>query len=66
MRDQYLVEKNIFSIWLKYYNPQDEENGVTIFGGFVQAHFIGENTYTPITQQCHWEFKMGPINVLHF
>lgn len=63
MVNQNLIQQNIFSIWLKYYHDQDEENGVIIFGGMDKSHFKGEHTFASITQAVFWEFTMGPIYI---
>lgn len=59
--NQDLVQQKVFSMWLKYSNEQDEEGGAIVFGGFDNAHFRGEHTYVPVTNEGYWEFKMEEI-----
>ncbi|XP_056855322.1 cardosin-E-like [Raphanus sativus] len=61
MINQHLVHQEVFSLWLKYYNEQDEEGGAIVFGGIDNAHFRGAHTYVPIIEEYYWEFKMNEI-----
>jgi len=59
---QNLVEESVFSFWLSR-NPSAEKGGEITFSGSDPNHFKGDITWTPITRQGYWQFKVNGVEV---
>lgn len=57
MHAQGLIEKPVFSIYLKRGNSE------IIFGGSDSTKFTGNFTYVPVTNKGYWQFKVNDIKV---
>lgn len=62
MVDQKLVPEPVFSFYLN--RDQDKQpGGEIIFGGIDKNMFTGEITYTPVTSEGYWQFKMDAVTM---
>uniref|UniRef100_A0A0D9UZW0 Peptidase A1 domain-containing protein n=1 Tax=Leersia perrieri TaxID=77586 RepID=A0A0D9UZW0_9ORYZ len=60
MKEQKLIEKDIFSFWLNR-DPDASTGGELIFGGVDPNHYKGSHTYVPVTSKGYWQFEMGDL-----
>ncbi|KAF0916973.1 hypothetical protein E2562_015138 [Oryza meyeriana var. granulata] len=58
MKEQKLIEKDIFSFWLNR-DPDAPTGGELIFGGVDPNRYKGTHTYVPVTRKGYWQFEMG-------
>lgn len=62
MIDQKLVQEPVFSFYLN--RDQDKQpGGEIIFGGIDSNYFVGDLTYTPVTSEGYWQFKMDAVKM---
>ncbi|XP_002161366.2 lysosomal aspartic protease isoform X1 [Hydra vulgaris] len=62
MVDQKLVEDAVFSFYLDR-NVNDSTGGELLLGGVDSSKFVGDITYTPVTVEGYWQFKMDKVVV---
>jgi hypothetical protein len=60
MKEQKLIEKDVFSFWLNR-DPDASVGGELVFGGFDAKHYKGRHTYVPVTHKGYWQFDMGDL-----
>jgi len=58
--DQKLVDEPVFAFYL---NRTAGGDGELLLGGVDQAHYTGEFTSVPLTNETYWEFKMDNLKV---
>uniref|UniRef100_A0A6G1S7J2 Lysosomal aspartic protease n=1 Tax=Aceria tosichella TaxID=561515 RepID=A0A6G1S7J2_9ACAR len=63
MVDQKLVGAPVFSFYLNR-DQTKSPGGEVIFGGVDEAHFEGDITYTPVTHETYWQFKMDGVKLV--
>lgn len=63
MLEQGLVPKPVFSFYLNR-DQTKSPGGELILGGIDQRYISGVITYTPVTHQAYWQFKMDKITML--
>jgi hypothetical protein len=56
-----LVAKDVFSMYLD--SKAGTDNSMIVLGGVDSAHYTGEMTYTPVTQQTYWSIKVEDFAV---
>ncbi|XP_010449277.1 PREDICTED: aspartic proteinase A3 [Camelina sativa] len=68
MVNKKLINKRMFSIWLRSYHGDgkhdDPNGGQIVFGGFDPQHFKGKHTYVPVVKSgelSYWLIKMSRI-----
>lgn len=62
MLNQKLVSEPVFSFYLN--RDQDKSpGGEIIFGGIDHNYIQGEITYTPVTHEAYWQFKMNGVSM---
>lgn len=54
MKEQGLLEKDVFSFWLNR-DADDTVGGELVFGGVDPKHYIGNHTYVPVTRKGYWQ-----------
>jgi len=57
---QGLVQDPVFSFWLSGDDAVDSE---LVFGGSNPAHYSGNFTYLPLTNETYWEFAMDDFQI---
>ena len=62
MLSQKLILEPVFSFYLNR-DQQSSPGGEIIFGGIDTAYVDGEITYTPVTHEAYWQFKMDSISM---
>ncbi|XP_034127256.1 cathepsin E-A-like [Drosophila guanche] len=62
MCDQGLVEKCVFSFYLKR-NGSARQGGELLFGGIDAKRFTAPLTYVPLTHADYWQFQMQSVEV---
>jgi phytepsin len=58
--DQKLVDAPVFAFYL---NRKAGGDGELLFGGVDEAHYTGNFTYVPLTNETYWEFAMDGVSV---
>ncbi|XP_073525691.1 uncharacterized protein [Phyllobates terribilis] len=58
MKQQGLINDNVFSFWLNR-DPASMFGGEVVFGGVDQKHYHGKHTYVPVIKTGYWQFEMG-------
>jgi phytepsin len=58
--DQKLVDEPVFAFYL---NRTAGGDGELLLGGVDSAHYTGEFTSVPLTNETYWEFKMDGLSV---
>ena len=59
--DQKLVKEPIFSFWLDR-KVGDVRGGEIVLGGVDEKHFKGKHTWTDVTREGYWQFKMDKVS----
>ncbi|XP_072757094.1 lysosomal aspartic protease-like [Anoplolepis gracilipes] len=62
MVKQKLVPQAVFSFYLNR-DPSATEGGELLLGGMDHAHYDGDITYVPVTEQGYWQIAMDSIKV---
>uniref|UniRef100_A0A1I8PHJ0 Peptidase A1 domain-containing protein n=1 Tax=Stomoxys calcitrans TaxID=35570 RepID=A0A1I8PHJ0_STOCA len=62
MIQQNLVSTKVFSFHLMR-NGTSDDGGVMVLGGNDPAHYTGDFTYVPVSQNGYWQFEMASANV---
>jgi len=60
MLDQSLVSTPSFSFWL---SGNDSIDSQLVFGGSDPAHYEGNFTYVPLTNETYWEFALDGVSI---
>ncbi|KAL5227569.1 hypothetical protein ABZP36_015834 [Zizania latifolia] len=60
MKEQKLIEKDVFSFWLNR-DTDAPTGGELVFGGVDPKHYKGSHTYVPVTRKGYWQFEMGDL-----
>lgn len=62
MVEQKLVKEPVFSFYLNR-DQTKSPGGEIIFGGIDENYFTGNITYTPVTSEGYWQFKMDKVTM---
>lgn len=60
MVSQKAVDTSVFSFYLDR-NVNDSTGGELLLGGIDKSKYVGDITYTPVTQKGYWQFKMDSV-----
>jgi len=64
LMSQGLVQSPVFAFWLnRDPNAGPGQGGELVLGGTDPNHYTGSFTYTPVTEQTYWEFKVDSIAI---
>lgn len=58
--DQGVVKEPVFSFWLNRNDPEGA-GGELVFGGSDPKHYVGKHTWTDVTREGYWQFKLDAL-----
>ncbi|KAM3932870.1 cathepsin E [Leptodactylus fuscus] len=59
---QNLVQEPVFGVYMNR-NPNSQEGGELVFGGYDTARFTGQLNWVPVTSQGYWQIQVDSILV---
>jgi phytepsin len=62
MIEQELVKDPVFSFWLNRNDPEGA-GGELVFGGVDPSHFVGKHSWSNVTREGYWQFKLDGLKV---
>lgn len=60
---QKLVDEPVFAFWLSRNASVGQVGGELVLGGVDPAHYTGEFTTVPLTNETYWQFELARITV---
>jgi cathepsin D len=63
MIKQGIIDKPIFSVYMKATGKSEAVGGEIIFGGVDTSKFSGDFSYVPVTQEGYWQYTMDGYSV---